>query len=99
MMMRRGLTALAGGVLALGLWLAPAGQANGQDVDRFYHYPYYYFPFNYAPNFVRWPDPRQPFQRPPAYMAYPPYKDPMFRYDFFEPQRYYRGFHFFLDQF
>lgn len=98
-MYRRGLIVLAWGLLAAGtVWTTPPA-AQAQDVDRFYHYPFYYFPHNYAPLYERWPDPRQPFQRPPAYMAYPPYLDPMFRYELWTPHRYYKGFHFWLDQF
>jgi hypothetical protein len=47
----------------------------------------------------RWPDPTCAYQRPPAYMAYPPFREPHWRYEWWEPQTYYRGFHFWLDQF
>jgi hypothetical protein len=83
----------------MALGFPSAAKAQGNDIMRHYHYPYYYFPHSYAPTQVTWPDPRQPFQRPPAYMAYPPYLDPMFRYELFRPHRHYRGFHFWLDQF
>src|SRR5438045_4203984 len=101
-MFKRGLLALlVGGLLGAGLWLgAPSpAKAQGPDPDRFYHYPYYYFEHSYWPNQTRWPDPRVPFQRAPAYQAYPPYLDPNFNYPLFESKRYYRGHHFFLDQF
>jgi hypothetical protein len=98
-MRRRGFTRLVGGLLAVGLWLALAAPASAQDINRYYHYPYYYYPHNYWPNQVQWPDHRRPFQPPPRYMAYPPYLDPHFRYELFSPHRYYKGFHFWLDQF
>jgi hypothetical protein len=48
----------------------------------------------------KWPEPPgAPYQPPPAYMAYPPFKEPYWRYEYMEPQRFYRGFHFWLDQF
>jgi hypothetical protein len=70
-------------------------------LHRFYYYPYYYFPHNYWPvTSPRWPEQQgQPYMRPPAYMAYPPFLDPRWRYELWQPQRYYRGFHFWLDQF
>lgn len=92
-MMKRGLLVL---LLVLGLWSGVATPAQAQD---YYHYPYYYFPHNYAPLYQRWPDPRIPFQPHPAYMYYPPYRIPSWRYEMWENQRYYRGNHFFLDQF
>lgn len=97
--MARGLSLVGGALLAVGLWLGMPAASHAQDVQRFYHYPFYYFPHSYAPNYVRWPDPRLQFQPAPAYMAYPPYLDNRFRYDMFETKRFHRGFHFFLDQF
>jgi hypothetical protein len=32
-------------------------------------------------------------------MAYPPFVEPMWRYEYFSSQRFYRGSHFWLDQF
>jgi hypothetical protein len=32
-------------------------------------------------------------------MTYPPFREPHWRYELFVPQKYYRGFHFWLDQF
>ena len=91
--------------LALGLlWLAAAtpahAQAQGFD-QRFFHYPYYYFPHNYWPSQgPQWPEPiGAPYRPAPAYMAYPPFREPNWRYDLWEPGKYYRGFHFWLDQF
>jgi hypothetical protein len=69
--------------------------------ERFYYYPYYYFPHNYWPvTSPRWPEaPGQHYMPPPAYMAYPPFQEPNWRYELWQPQKYYRGFHFWLDQF
>jgi hypothetical protein len=74
-------------------------QSHPVDIDRFYHYPHHYFPQSYWPNMEKWPDPRKHMQPPPAYMAYPPYLDPSFRYPLWRPMKYYKGFHFWLDQF
>ena len=67
----------------------------------FYYYPYYYFPASYWPqNSPQWPEPKgQPYVYPPAYQAYPPFKEPGWHYELWTPMRYYRGNHFFLDQF
>jgi hypothetical protein len=32
-------------------------------------------------------------------MAYPPFLEHRWRFELWQPQRYYRGFHFWLDQF
>jgi len=32
-------------------------------------------------------------------MAYPPFKEPGWRYELFSPMKHYRGHHFWLDQF
>lgn len=92
------------GVLALGWWLGhatPAQAQNYYNIDRFFYYPYYYFPHSYWPVMgPKWPEPPgAKYVRPPAYMAYPPFKEPHWRYENWEPQHYYRGFHFWLDQF
>ncbi len=90
-------------LLATALWLGDATPAfaQGNNLNRFSYYPYYYFPHNYWPTQgPRWPEPSgAPMMRPPAYMAYPPFKEPHWRYELFEPMPYYRGFHFWLDQF
>jgi hypothetical protein len=82
---------------------APTAKAGGNEppLPRHFYYPYYYFPHSYWPaNSPQWPEQRgQPYMRPPAYMAYPPFREPGWRYELFEPQRYYRGHHFWLDQF
>src|SRR5262245_5151816 len=104
-MLRRCLPALLAGVLGLGVWLADATPARAQNpaytLNRFYYYPYYYFPHNYWPaQSPKWPEPigAHPLP-PPAYMAYPPFLEPNWRYEYWQPQKYYRGFHFWLDQF
>jgi hypothetical protein len=72
-------------------------------LNNFYYYPYYYFPHNYWPTTgPRWPEaPGEPCMKPPLYMAYPPppCHEPTWRYDLWQPAPYYRGFHFWLDQF
>src|SRR5437660_12712405 len=90
----------------VGVGLAFAAQpARAQQIDptlnRFFYYPYYYYPHNYWPSQgPQWPEPPgAPYMRPPAYMAYPPFNEPHWRYEYFTPQKYYRGFHFWLDQF
>lgn len=81
-----------------GVYPSAPGQNN---LGRFYYYPYYYFPHNYWPqNSPPWPERvGEPYRRPPAYMAYPPFHEPHWRYEIMEPQKYYRGFHFWLDAF
>lgn len=104
-MLRRCYPALV--VAALGLvWSAAATPARAQVPPgpfgaNFYHYPYYYFPHNYWPTMgPQYPEPPgKPYMKPPAYMAFPPFKEPHWRYEYWEPQNYYRGFHFWLDVF
>lgn len=81
--------------------MAPAGSNLPPALNRFWYYPYYYYPHSYWPTMgPRWPEPvGAGYQRPPAYMAYPPLREPQWRYEYFEPQHYYRGSHFWLDQF
>jgi len=104
-MVRSKFTAL---LLAGLAWLAlSASEGRAQqpqvnwNLNRYFYYPYYYFPHNYWPTTgPRWPEPPgAPYMKPPAYMAYPPFREPHWRYELFEPQKYYRGFHFWLDQF
>jgi hypothetical protein len=100
-MLRRVLLLLvaAGGLI----WAASGSPAQAQypTYNRFYYYPYYYFPHNYWPSMSpRWPEsPGQPYMAPPAYMALPAVKAPHWRYELLAPQKYYRGSHFWLDQF
>jgi hypothetical protein len=48
----------------------------------------------------KWPEkPGQPYMPPPAYMANPPFREPHWRYESQKPQKYYSGYHFWLDQF
>ena len=104
--MRRWLTALLAAVLAASLWGTTEAQgqqyqAPAYQLQRFYYYPYYYFPHNYWPaTSPRWPEPPgAPYMKPPAYMAYPPFIQERWRYDLWQPHKYYSGFHFWLDQF
>jgi len=112
-MTRRLLLALCAGVLGLALWSGGAASARAQaygpsytPLNRYNYYPYTYFPHNYWPTMgPRWPEPQSSYAagyqptRPPAYMAYPPFIEPHWRHELWQPQPYYRGFHFWLDQF
>ena len=105
-MSRRLTLALVAGVLALVLGPAPSARAQSYGpsytpLSRYSYYPYYYFPHNYWPaQGPQWPEPPgAPYMKPPAYMAYPPFREPHWRYEWYEPQRFYRGVHFWLDQF
>jgi hypothetical protein len=101
--MRRLLLGIFGGLLLALSWSGSATTASAQDysIGKGYYYPYYYFPHNYWPaQGPQWPEKTGAgYMRPPAYMAYPPFREPNWRYDLFEPMPYYRGFHFWLDQF
>ena len=103
--MKRVLWALVAGVLA---GMTPSAEAQSYyyhpasyQLNRWYYYPYQYFPHNYWPaQTPRWPEaPGMPYQKPPAYQAYPAFQQPSWRYEMWQPQRYYRGQHFWLDQF
>jgi hypothetical protein len=102
-MLRRWFLALLAGGLFLACFATLATPAHAQSPgdNRFFYYPYYYFPHNYWPNMgPQWPEPvGAPYQPAPAYMTYPPFREPHWRYEWWESQRYYRGFHFWLDQF
>ena len=78
-----------------------AARAGDPPLPRHFYYPYQYFPHNYWPaNSPQYPEAKgSPYMKPPAYMAYPAFKEPGWRYELWSPQRYYRGSHFWLDQF
>lgn len=78
-----------------------SAQYQPYQLSRFFYYPYTYYPHNYWPAVgPRWPEPQgAPYQPPPAYQAYPPFFQAGWRYEMMQPQKYYRGFHFWLDQF
>ena len=94
---------LLSAALALACWsnFGKPAHAAGPEPNRYYYYPYYYFPHNYWPTMSpKWPEPvGAPYRPAPAYMALPPFLEPHWRYEGFEAQKYYRGFHFWLDQF
>jgi hypothetical protein len=102
-MLKRILPALAFGALAFAFWGGAPAQAKAGDtpLTRFHYYPYYNWPANYWPSQgPKWPEAAgAPYMRPPAYMAYPPFLEPRWRYELWQPQKYYRGSHFWLDQF
>lgn len=90
--------------IVVGVWLMSERSlqaANDPPLPRFYYYPYVYFPHSYWPaNSPKWPEPKgHPYVRPPAYQAYPPFKEPGWRFELWTPMKYYRGSHFWLDQF
>ncbi|QEL20175.1 hypothetical protein [Limnoglobus roseus] len=89
--------------LAVGAWASSPGAAKAGEppLPRMSYYPYYYFPHSYWPaQSPQWPEPKgSPYVKPPAYMAYPAFKEPGWRYELWTPQRYHRGNHFWLDQF
>ncbi len=92
-------------VLAAYLGIGENAQAQHQyynyQLQRFYYYPYYFYPHNYWPTMgPRYPErPGQPYRLPPAYMAYPPFREPTWRYEYWQNKRFYGGHHFWLDQF
>jgi hypothetical protein len=102
MLRRRILMALA---LALGfLFLAESAtpaRAQEYNLNPFWYYPYYYFPQNFWPVMgPKYPEPPgTPYRPPPAYMTYPAFREPNWHYDLWSRMPYYRGSHFWLDQF
>jgi hypothetical protein len=94
---------MLGAALLVAAFAAVPQKASAGDppLPRGFYYPYVYFPHNYWPqNSPQWPEPQgSPYMRPPAYMAYPPFKEPGWHYMQWMPQKYYRGSHFWLDQF
>jgi len=92
------------GVAAVAIGLAGSSttaQAGDPPLPRYYYYPYQYFPHNYWPaQSPQYPEPKgSPYVRPPAYMAYPAFQEPGWRYELWTPMRWHRGNHFWLDQF
>ena len=70
---------------------------SARDYDRFYHYPYVYYPHNFYGNeYFRSAD--DLYHRYPAEMRTPIYNRQWFN-EFPNPRKYYRGHHFILDQF
>jgi hypothetical protein len=88
-------------IVFVGLAGSSYGQQANYSLNHWYHYPYYYYPHNYWPQMSpRWPEAaNQPYMRPPAYQAYPAFLEPNWRYELWQPRRYYRGSHFWLDSF
>jgi hypothetical protein len=78
-----------------------ANAGNQPPLPQMSYYPYHYFPHSYWPaQSPQYPEPPgHPYVRPPAYMAYPAIKEPGWRYELWTPMKWYRGNHFFLDQF
>jgi len=102
-MLRRMRRALVAGVVLAGLFLVRPSPARAQDwnMNPYFYYPYYYFPHNYWPiTSPVWPErPGEKYRKPPAYMAYPAFEEPHWRFDVHQRMSYYRGFHFWLDAF
>lgn len=102
---------IAAMLVALALTVSATGNASAQQqqypfypsyvLNPYYYYPHHYYPWNYWPVMApRWPErPGMPYQQPPAYMAFPPFREQGYRYEMWAPQKYYRGHHFWLDQF
>jgi hypothetical protein len=88
-------------LFAVALVTPGSAQPPAYQLNHWYYYPYYYYPHNYWPQMSpKWPEPPGfPYMRPPAYQAYPAFLETNWRYEFWQPQRYYKGFHFWLDQF
>lgn len=102
-MFRRSLLSLLGALLVAAFWTGSATPAHAQqyEMNRFFYYPYYYFAWNYWPvQGPKYPEPvGAPYTPPPAYMAFPPYRPPLWYFDYFHKMPYYRGSHFLLDVF
>ena len=103
-MTRRWLLRLASAALVISTWVGldtSSAQAGEPPLPRYFYYPYYYFPHSYWPGLSpQYPEPPgHPYVKPPAYMAYPPFLEPGWRYELWTPMKYYRGHHFWLDQF
>lgn len=93
---------LGAALLAAGVAAVPGSAAAADPpLPRAFYYPYVYFPHSYWPTYSpQWPEaPGSPYMRPPAYMAYPAVKEPGWTYMLWMNHKYYRGNHFWLDQF
>ena len=99
-MTRHWIARLGLAALAVAAWAGSAA-ASEPPLPKYYYYPYQYFPSSYWPALSpQYPEPMgQPYMRPPAYMAYPPFLEPGWRYELWTPMKWYRGSHFWLDQF
>jgi hypothetical protein len=108
-MIRRSMFALIGAV-ALGSLMSPAtaeaqqaygrswgGSMNTQDWNRFYHYPYVYYPQNYYGNEYT-KSAQDMYYRYPQEMRIPVYNKSWQNY-YPEPRLYHSGAHFLLDVF
>ena len=70
---------------------------NTQDWERFYHYPYVYYPQNFwSSDYFR--SSEDLYHRYPTEMRIPVYNNAWHNY-YPEPRRYHRGHHFILDVF
>ena len=102
-MVKSWLARLAGVAAVAVIWAGSGGTAGAAEppLPRYSYYPYYYFPHSYWPaQSPQYPEPPgSPYVRPPAYMAYPPVHEPGWRYELWTPMKWYRGSHFWLDQF
>ena len=107
-MLRHTLLAL---LLAAGAWAILTDQANAQqaygrrwggtlsarEYERFYHYPYVYYPQNFwGQEYYR--SSNDLYYRYPPEMRVPVYQKPWFNY-YPERRKYHRGHHFILDTF
>src|SRR5262245_4906034 len=103
-MIRRWTPRLAALALVVSAWSGlgtGAAQASEPPLPKYFYYQYQYFPHSYWPALSpQYPEPMgHPYMRPPAYMAYPPFREPGWRYELWTPMKWYRGHHFWLDQF
>jgi hypothetical protein len=102
-MIRRRMIGLLGLVVGLGMMAGSAAPAHAQqyNLNPFWYYPYYYFPHNFWPVMgPKYPEPPgTPYRPPPAYMAFPPFREKHFHYEYWERTPYYLGNHFLLDIF
>ena len=76
--MKKSWLARLAGVAAVAVIWAGSSSAAEPPLPRYSYYPYYYFPHSYWPTLSpQWPEPPgHTYVRPPAYMAYPPFKEP-----------------------